>query len=80
MPLKFILGFEAWGNKTKEVYYSLLSLKIDFFCFIPQVSQPSINLAINTQFLSRSATNKKKNTLPQSYAQCFCTKQSLHAP
>ena len=59
--LKFILGFEAWGNKTKEACYSLLSLKIDFFCFIPQVSQPSINPAINTQFLSRTATNKTKH-------------------
>ena len=34
--LKFILGSEAWRNKLKEMYYSLLSLKmINFFCFIP---------------------------------------------
>ena len=26
--LKFILGSVAWGNKTKEMYYSY-----DFFCF-----------------------------------------------
>ena len=31
--LKFILGSEAWGNNTNEMYYSLLSLK---------PSQPSI--------------------------------------
>ena len=60
-PLKFILGFETWENKTKEVYYLLLTLKIDFFCFIPQVSQPSINPAINTQLLSRTTTNKTKH-------------------
>ena len=26
--LKFIFGSETWGNKTKEMYYSLLSLKM----------------------------------------------------
>ena len=26
--LKFILGSEAWASKTKEMYYSLLSLEI----------------------------------------------------
>ena len=26
--LKFILGSEAWANKTKETYYLLLSLKM----------------------------------------------------
>ena len=24
-------GFETWGNKTKEIYYSLLSLKMISF-------------------------------------------------
>lgn len=33
--LKFILGSAAWGNKTNEMYYSLVSLKMIFFCFIP---------------------------------------------
>ena len=33
--LKFIFGSEAWGTKTKETYYSLLSLKMtSLFCFI----------------------------------------------
>ena len=26
--VKFILGSEAWANKTKETYYLLLSLKM----------------------------------------------------
>ena len=29
-----IRGSEAWGNKTKEMYYSLLSLEMIFFGFI----------------------------------------------
>ena len=28
VTFKFILGTEACGNKTKEMYYSLLSLEI----------------------------------------------------
>ena len=40
--LKFILGSEAWASKTKEMYYSLLSLEI-----IPQASQPSMNFNIS---------------------------------
>ena len=38
-----------------------MSLKNDFFCFIPQASQPSMNPARKTQFLSRTATNKTKH-------------------
>ena len=38
--LKFLLGPEAWGNKTKEMYYSLLSLKmISFVLFAKPRSQ-----------------------------------------
>ena len=45
--LKFILGSEAWGNKTKEMLYSSLSHQDDFFvlfgiglliCFVPLFS------------------------------------------
>ena len=45
--LKFILGCKAWGNKIKEVYYSLLSLKVISFVLFPQASQPSINFNIS---------------------------------
>ena len=38
-----------------------MSLKNDFLCFIPQASQPSMNPARKTQFLSRTATNKTKH-------------------
>ena len=34
--IKFILCFEAWGNKTKEMYYLLLSLKMISFVLFPQ--------------------------------------------
>ena len=44
--LKFILGSEAWGNKTKETYHSLLSLKMISFVLFPQASQPSMNYKI----------------------------------
>ena len=33
--LKFILGSEAWGNKTKETYHIIAEPQDDFFCFIP---------------------------------------------
>ena len=33
--LKFILGSEAWGSRTKEMYYSLLSLKMFSFVLFP---------------------------------------------
>ena len=32
--LKFILGSEAWGIETKEMFYSLLSLKMISFVFL----------------------------------------------
>ena len=38
--LKFIRGSEAWGNKTKELFYSSLSLKMISFVLFPQASQP----------------------------------------
>ena len=41
--LKFILGSESWGNKTKEIYYSLLSLKMISFVLFPQALKPSVN-------------------------------------
>ena len=41
-----ILGSEAWRNKTKEMYYSLLSLKMISFVLFPQTSQPSMNFNI----------------------------------
>ena len=44
---KFILGSEAWGNKTKEMYYLLLSLEMIYFPLFPQASQPSMNLNIS---------------------------------
>ena len=46
--LKFILDFEAWGNKTtKKMYHSLLSLKMISFVLFPQASQPSMNFNIS---------------------------------
>ena len=33
--LKFILGPEVWGNKTKETYYLLLRLKMISFVLFP---------------------------------------------
>ena len=41
--LKLILVSEAWGNTTKEMYYSLLTLKMISFVLFPQASQPSMN-------------------------------------
>ena len=47
--LKFILGTKAWGNKTKEMYYSLLSLKLKmtFFVLYHQSLQPNMNFNIS---------------------------------
>ena len=44
--LKFILGSEAWGSRTKEMCYSLLSLKMFSFVLFPQALQPSMNFNI----------------------------------
>ena len=44
--LKFILGSKARGNKTKEMYYSLLSLKMISFVLSSQALQPSMNFNI----------------------------------
>ena len=44
--LKFILGSEARGNKTKEMYYALLSLKMISFVLFSQASQPSMNFCL----------------------------------
>ena len=41
-----VLGYEAQGNKTKEMYYSLLSLKMIPFVLFPQASEPSVNFKI----------------------------------
>ena len=45
--LIFILGCEVWGNKTKEMYYWLLSLKMISFVLFRQALQPSMNLSIS---------------------------------
>ena len=37
-----MLGSEASGNKTKEMYYSLLSPKMISFVLFPLASQPSL--------------------------------------
>ena len=44
---KFLFGSEAWGNRTWEMYYSLLSLKMISFVLFPQASEPSINFNIS---------------------------------
>ena len=46
---KFTLffGSNAWGHKTKETYYSLLSLKMITFVLFPQASQPSMNFHVS---------------------------------
>ena len=49
--LKFILGSEAWGNKTKEMYHSLSSLKmISFVLFLKSHSQVRILIHRNWSF------------------------------
>ena len=58
--LKFILDYEAWGNKTKEMYYSLSrqdkalsslviinGLKLISFVSFPQALQQSMNSNIS---------------------------------
>ena len=45
--VEFILVSEAWKNTTKEMYYSLLTLKMISFVLFPQASQPSTNFNIS---------------------------------
>ena len=49
--LKFMLGSEAWGNKTKEIILRLRNVTntFNFFCFIP-LSQPKKNLLVDTLY------------------------------
>ena len=44
-----MLGTKAWGNKTKEMYHSLLSLKLKmtFFVLYHQSLQPNMNFNIS---------------------------------
>ena len=44
--LTVILGPQPRGYKTKEMYYSLLSLKMISFVLFPQASEPSVNFII----------------------------------
>ena len=44
---KIIFGSEAWGNKAKEMYYSLISLKMISFVLFPQAWQPNMNFNIS---------------------------------
>lgn len=50
--LQFILDSETWGNKKKEMYYSLLSLKISCICVLLTVGFLFIppNLATKYEF------------------------------
>ena len=41
---------EAWGNKTKEIYYSLPSLEMVFLNFIP----PSLRAKFEFEFINWS--------------------------
>ena len=41
--LNSIHGSGALGKKTKEMYFSLLSLKVISFVLFPQASVPSLN-------------------------------------
>ena len=38
-----LLGYEAWEHNTKEMYHSLLSLKMISFDLFPYASEPSMN-------------------------------------
>ena len=51
-------GSEAWGNKTKEMYYSLLSHKMIPFVLFPQASEPSMNFNIS-KMVCRKRLNVK---------------------
>ena len=56
---KFILGSEASGNKTKEMYYSLLSLKMISFVLFFLASQRGMKFHILYTVCSPSITQCK---------------------
>ena len=45
--LKFTLGSEAQGDKTKEIIYSSLYLDVISFVLFPPASEPSVNFNIS---------------------------------
>ena len=49
-----MLGSEAWSDKTKEMYYSLQSLKMISFILFPQASQQKTNFNISELVYSSS--------------------------
>ena len=51
--LKFILGTEAWGNKTKEVILRLRNESYISFVSFLQASEPSMNFNIPKMLYSK---------------------------
>ena len=49
--LKFTLGSEAWGNKTKEIILRLSDKH--FFCFIPPEPSMNFNIAKMIYWMAR---------------------------
>lgn len=45
--LKFILGSEAWGDKTKEMNNSTPDLNVLSVVLFPQALEPSMNFNIS---------------------------------
>ena len=44
--LKFRLGTEAWGNKTKEITFRLSNEKYISFVFFPRAPEPCMEFNI----------------------------------
>ena len=63
--ISYLLGSEAWGNKTKEMYYSLLVLNISFFFFYSSKPQSQVGNLIygNWSALRWESHQKKENKL-----------------
>ena len=76
------VGSEAWGNKTKEVCYSLLSLKMISFGLFPQASPPRMNFNISKLVYSakRHATQLKTFKISNVDNQCktMASRFTLH--
>ena len=73
--LKFILGSEAWGNKTKELILRLSNESYISFVSFPQASEPSMNFNISKTVYSKSFQSGRiqpesivKNSLLIAYA------------
>ena len=79
--LKFILGSQVWGSKTKEVILRLSNEQYISFVSFPQASEPSMNFNIPKMVCSKSFQSGRiqpKNIVKKFTSDCICRNADLN--